>query len=422
MSAHFRSYASAIAVMALLCWCSVALAQPHTVLLHAFGRGTDAATPAGTLVADRQGNLYGTSLAGGAFDRGTVFQLSPPSAPGAPWNERVLYNFPEGSNGAFPQAPLYVDTRGIVYGVTGQGGGNQGTVFALSPPSDLCASWSFSVLYAFPGGVGGAYPAAGLTAGPQGQMYGTTFAGGANDQGTVYELLPPAIAGAAWSAVVIHSFSQSVDGSGPAAPLLVDAQGAVYGTTGTGPGTALGSVFALSPPATEGDAWSETLLYSFAGGNDGSRPVGRLIEDTQGNLYGATFGGGTAGFGTVFELSPPAAVGGAWSKATLHNFTVAFLPGPDGGQPLDGLTMDVQGNLYGTTTQGGLAGHGTVFRLSPPASPGGPWAQSIPSALANARFGRAPLGGVLIDANGNLFGTAGSSGAGHFGTAFEVMP
>ena len=412
-------------VIAALACCGGALAQdsPRTVLLHAFGQNVDTATPAGALIADAQGNLYGISLSGGANGYGTVFELSPPNVPGrGRWIETVLYSFPGGSSGAYPQAPLHIDAQGNLYGVTEQGGGNLGTVFQLRPPTASDPTGSFAVLYAFHDIEDGAHPAAGLAEAPNQRLYGTTFEGGTYNQGSVYELTPPAVPGNAWTETVIHSFSQSVDGVGPMAPLLVDTQGRLYGTTATGPGTAVGSVFVLSPPTVVGGAWTQSVLHVFTADSDGSQPVGGLIADAKGNLYGATFGGGSSGFGTVFELSPPAIPDAAWIKTTIHSFTVAYMPGPDGGQPLDGLIMDQQGNLYGTTSQGGPAGHGTVFQLTPPASAGGLWTQTILSALADWPYGRTPLGGLVMDANGNLFGTAGYYGAFNHGTAFEVIP
>ncbi len=165
---------------------------------------------------------------------------------------------------------------------------------------------------------------------------------------------------------VLYHFKGGSDGAIPSANLVEDSAHNLYGTTMGGGTSNRGTVFEVSPPNT---AWTEAVLYSFAGGSDGANPRSDLIFDKAGNLYGTTLAGGGADFGTVFQLAPPATQGAPWTETVLYSFT----GGSDGVNPWAGLIMDSKGNLYGTTMFGGSLGAGTVFELSPPATQGGPW-------------------------------------------------
>jgi uncharacterized repeat protein (TIGR03803 family) len=348
-------------------------------VLYSFMGGSDGGYPLAGLIFDSSGALYSTTQGGGAFGLGTVFKLAPPAKKGGAWSESVLYSFMGGSDGEYPGiAGVIFDKSGALYGTTERGGASGalcpdfpdlgcGTVFQLTPPASSGGVWTKSVLHSFTGG-DGAVPVSGVIFDKSGALYGTTFSGGAGDNGTVFKLTPPASSGGIWSENVLYSFKGDSDGSTPFYGELVFHTGALYGTTIYGggsatncgrPGEGCGTVFKLAPPTSSGGAWSESVLYSFMGGSDGALPVASLLFDKSGALYGVTGNGGAFGFGTVFKLAPPTSSGGAWSERVLHSFT----GGSDGAFPLAGLIFDQAGALYGTTTEGGAVGFGTVFKM-----------------------------------------------------------
>src|SRR5580700_2591838 len=213
--------------------------------------------------------------------------------------------------------------------------------------------------------------------------------------------------------LVLHKFGKAGDGSVPSGGLIADGLGNLYGVTAEGGTAKAGTVYQLAPPIPPSRAWTETVLYSFTGNGsngDGMRPVGDLAFDNLGNLYGVTnLGGGSSNQGTVFELSPPPQPGGAWSETVLYSFTGLN----DGALPTAGLIFDQRGNLYSTTFAGGTANKGVVFELSPPASEGGTWAQTVLHAFQGGSDGAFPLSKLAFDPNGNLYGTT-DQGGGHF--------
>jgi uncharacterized repeat protein (TIGR03803 family) len=282
---------------------------------------SDGQNPVAGLSADNQGSLYGTTIVGGSSSGqcgvlgcGTVFKLTPPVKGQTAWTETVLYRFCSLSNctdGFGPSAGLIPDKKGSLYSTTQSGGSGYGTVFKLTPPPKGQTAWIASVLYSFKGGVGdGENSTAGLIA-DNGALYGTTVGGGAGGNGTVFKLTPPNTGQTAWTETVLHTFcSQSYpcggDGARPLAGLIADKEGALYGTTqggGTDGGIGNGTVFKLTPPAKGQTAWTETMLYRFAGGSDGANPYAGLTADKRGGaLYGTTFyGGGSNSVGTVFK-------------------------------------------------------------------------------------------------------------------------
>jgi len=187
---------------------------------------------------------------------------------------------------------------------------------------------SESVLYSFAGGSDGLEPVAGLIVDQNGVLYGTTRYGGGSGCvqnagcGTVFSLTPPAIAGAVWTEAVLYSFLGGAEGASPMAGLLAGKSGVLYGTTESCGAPNAGTVFELTPPATPGGAWTEDVLYSFSGGIDGSQPVAGLIAES-GTLYGTTEVGGASGLGIVFALTPPAIAGGLWTESVLYSFAGA---------------------------------------------------------------------------------------------------
>jgi uncharacterized repeat protein (TIGR03803 family) len=252
-----------------------------------------------------------------------------------------------------------------------------------------------------------------LLADASGNLYGTTYYGGTANDGTVFELSPPT-SGGTWTETVLYSFAGGADGRSPFASLVADQAGNLYGATTYG-GTIdeNGVVFQLVRPTTTGGAWTENVLYRFQGGsNDGRWASGGLIFDGAGNLYGETAFGGSCNNGTVFELSPPASQGGAWTETILYSFQSCN--GSDGAEPGGGLAFDKGGALFGTTTFGSNAG-GTAFRLLPPAAGHNQWTETVLHNFTSGSDGYNPYGGVTIDSKGNLYGTT-STGGGSNGT------
>jgi uncharacterized repeat protein (TIGR03803 family) len=389
---------------------SAAAAATETVL-HKFKGGNDGANPHAGLISDSTGALYGTTWRGGGsgcvggLGCGTVFKLTPPAAGQTKWTKEILYRFQGGSDGEAPLAPLTLDSTGALYGTTEAGGVSfgLGTVFKLTPPAAGQTLWTETILYRF-GGVGGdgVGPEAGLIFGSKGALYGTTAGGGgASNCGTVFKLKPPAAGQTLWTEKVLYSFAGTGDGCLPASGRLIfDSEGALYGTTrGTTNviGAASGTVFKLAPPAAGQTKWTETVLYRFQGGSDGSQPFAGVIFDSKGALYGTTgAGGGGAscgnGCGTVFKLKPPAAGLTQWTEKVLLRFQGTF--GGDGESPQGGVVFDTTGALYGTTAAGGAIGLGTVFKLKPPAASLTQWTEKVLSDLPSG--GANPIGDPLL--------------------------
>ncbi len=312
-----------------------------------------------------------------------------------------------------------------------------------------------SVLYAFTGGNDGDTPRSSLTSDGAGNFYGTTVQGGDNVDGTVFKLSPTGNGG--WNETVLYSFCSAldcVDGALPAGPVTRDSSGNLYGVTGNGGANGYGVVFKLSP---KGKRWKETVLYNFQRQSDGGYPEANLIMDKAGNLYGTTYGGGSAGYGTIFILSPS---GGVWTPQTIYNFQSPGNPGaglamdaagniystgpstifelsPNGsgnwtqtilhtfnGSPVnpEGTpALDLAGNVYGTTFSGGAHSHGLVYKLTRGKT--GKWTEKTLHSFGSASGdGTKPVGGVAIDAAGNVYGTTLTGGSFGYGTVFELVP
>ena len=364
------------AFAATMLFASTAFAiTPKESVLYRFKGGSDGAIPAASLIEDQAHNLYGTTVHGGTSNLGTVVEISPP---GTAWTETVLYSFAGGSDGANPFGNLVADKAGNLYGTTLVGGGSAncpgtpagcGIVFQLAPPAAQGDPWTETVLYSFAGLTDGANPDAGLIMDSTGNLYGTTLNGGGvtcgtSTCGTVFELTPPATQGGPWTETVLHAFGKRSDGAHPTAGLAFGLRGALFGTTSGGNKNAqAGIVFKLKPPATQGGSWTEGVLYRFTGGSDGANPNAALVVDKTGNLYGTTYGGGQS-YGVIFEIAF-----GTWTESVLYSFT----GGSDGAHPAAGLLKDKAGNLYGTTTFGGQNNNGSAFELTPPIAQGDPW-------------------------------------------------
>jgi uncharacterized repeat protein (TIGR03803 family) len=266
------------------------------------------------------------------------------------------------------------------------------------------------VLYSFGASPDGNGPVSGLAFDRAGNLYGTTAGGGANGAGAVFELTPAG--GGKWNESVIYSFTGKTDGMVPLGGVIVDDSGNLYGTTSRG-ASGSGTVFSLIPGA--GGKWKLKVLHTFIG-TTGGVPSAGLIFDTAGNLYGTTAEGGSHEFGSVFELAPQA--NGKWAHKGIHSFNNN---GHDGTDPLAALTLDAAGNLYGTTYAGGTHTYGIVFQLTPGSN--GKWTEKILHAFnaGNGHDGAAPDSPIVIDSSGNLFGTTTGGGKDKFyGVVFEL--
>jgi uncharacterized repeat protein (TIGR03803 family) len=436
-----RSWIACSAVV-LLMTASGALAGETAI--HEFtASGIDGSTPYAGLVRDGAGDLYGTTRLGGNRSGlctdggcGTVFELIPPAPGKRAWVRKTLHVF-VGSDGAAPVAGLIFDGSGNLYGTTNSGGlFSDGVVFELSPPAPGKTLWKETILHNFgQNSVGGQGPEAPVIFDAAGNLYGTTRGGGRRKEsgvGTVFELSPPAPGKTAWKETVLLKFSR-VDGAHPTAGLVRDPSGNLFGTTPDGGAFCLscGTVFELSPPTIGHPAWTETVLHNFAD-TDGAGPLGDLVLDSVGNLYGTTYRGkGATVGGIVYELSPPSTGQTAWNFTILY----AFDTNPnDGYNPSASLLMDGSGNLFGTTlrTTSAVCANqiycgGTVFELSPPAAGHTAWTEAVLHTFTGTPDGANPPSPVVLDGSGNIYGTTefggtGTNCTGGCGTVFEITP
>ncbi len=393
--------------------------------LHIFPASSpDGFSPSSGLVADTHGSLYGVTQTGGiscsvnVVGCGIAYKLSPPASGSGFWRETILYSFTGGADGALPQGNLLIDNAShVIYG-TGPLGGSKsfGVVFAINPG----ITSTETVIYNFKGPEGGA-PTTGVTM-HNGNLYGAAN-GGTFSAGTIYRLRPPSTAGGAWREQTLYQFTFGADGGFPFATPIVDSAGNIYGTAFNSPSGA-GTVYELSPPSGGVGPWTFSTLYSFTGGDDGGNPRGGVVMDGSGALYGTTQVGGTDGWGTVFKLTPPVGGSGPWTETVLYSFTGR----DDGGTPWAGVTLDGAGNLWGATAGGGNVtcgsggGCGAVFELSPPSAPGGSWTETVDYVFNVALSGEEPLYAPLL-LNGNVYGTTTAGGGKkNGGVAFEVTP
>jgi uncharacterized repeat protein (TIGR03803 family) len=280
--------------------------------IYTFSGGSDGGMPLAGLILDGAGNLYGTASLGGIGTKcntivpgcGTVFELSPPTAPGAAWTETVLYSFTGGSDGGEPTSPVVFDKEGNLYGTTFSGGLDLslpsfgfGTVFELSPTGGEV--WRETVLHSFSNANGdGCHPYGALIFGGSGALAGTTENGGAFGDGTVFVMGPPSGLGEKRSYEVLHSFGDLPDGSEPLSGVIA-VNGVLYGTTLEGGFENTGTVFQLS--RTAGGVWKETVLFTGESNGGAVGPFGGLLLHN-GSMYGTSRQGGDAGWGTVFEI------------------------------------------------------------------------------------------------------------------------
>ena len=272
--------------------CKTALCPWDEKVLHRFtGSGSDGFIPGyGDLLFDRAGNIYGTTIQGGTNGKGTVFELTPS---GQNWTESILFNM-AASSGIYPYNGVIFDQAGNLYGTTYEGGimSTYGSIYELTPSG---SGWTQSTLHTLQEASDGAYPYGGVIFDQAGNLYGTTSYDGPDGAGTVFELSP---SNGGWMLNVIHSFAGS---EGPYGGVTMDAAGNLYGTTFAGGAHLFGSVYKLTP---SGSGWTFTDLYDFTGGNDGGYPYGTVAIDANGNLYGTASHNGALGYGTIWEIMP----------------------------------------------------------------------------------------------------------------------
>jgi hypothetical protein len=440
-----------LVILAMLMVTTNASAEWNEKVLYSFQGGSDGYTPAGGVVFDKAGNLYGANSWGGSGGCpspgcGTVFELSPPTQTGGSWTETTIYAFQGvlGSvkDGLTPESGVIIDQEGNLYGTTSLGGDGPcillgsatgcGAVYELSPPKQKGGQWMETILYSFQGGTDGYFPMGDLVFDKQGNLYGATWFGGGKGNtcnqyyggncGTVFKLSPPKEKDGKWTEKILHSFAGGTDGANPNGYSVLDRSGAVYGLTFSGGGQSChcyGTAFKLKP-STKGGAWSEELLHSFDRTNsDGGNPMAGVILDLKGNLYGTTLNGGPGGGGIAFQISAPSSKSGHWKEAILYGFS----KNGKGVNPEAPLLFDSKGDLYGTANDSGEAYYGTVFRLSP-REKNEAWTSSLLYGFAGAPDGAQPAAGLVFDAAGNLYSTTtqGGTGAcsGGCGTVFEV--
>jgi uncharacterized repeat protein (TIGR03803 family) len=392
-----------------------AAAQKVTTLLNFSANG--GIEPYAKLILDGGGNLYGVTSTGGKptatnpYPAGTVFEMSPASGKSG-WAETVLYTFAGGTDGSEPAGALLADSKGDLFGTTYLGGSEgDGTVFELVKPKPG-KKWKEKILFNFTG-TNGNQPFAGLVADGAGDLFGVTTSGGQFNQGAVFELKAKT-----YAETVLYSFA-GPEGNTPNGALVIDGAGNLFGTASSSSVSPYaGSVFELSPPAAGGSYWTFTQLHAFTGGADGGSPQGAMVEDGSGNLYGATFGGTGMGNGTLFELSPSP------GSFTGYTYQVDFtFTGSAGSNPFGDLSLDSSGNLWGSLLNGtDVNSSGGLFVVSPPSGGSDSWAQSVSYQFNGSSGGYSPYAGLTLDGKGNAYGANFSGGKSGVGTVFKFVP
>jgi len=453
-----------VAVIAIaLTWFSLQAAHAQTyAVLHTFTGGLDGATPYGGLTWDGASNFYGTAAQGGytgtrcyglpgfsyATGCGTVFRLH---RSGSNWAFSTIYQFRGGSvDGNFPTASVTIARDGSLYGTTvlGAYNGSQlcsgpgnshfgcGVVFNLKPPASACKTalcgWTETITYAFPGSgqTGGAGPGLGaLVFDHAGNLYGTDW-NAVSNIGEVFQLLP---SGGGWMLGMTYSTNtgQSYVPNDIYSGVTFDSAGNLYGTSMIGPDTGpycqhahynngCGTVYQV---VSTSSGWNANILYSFTDGDDGKFAMAGVVADQAGNLYGATSDDGAGGAGVVFQLSPS---GGSWAYHLIYSLSngnpqsicLIFTEGGCSG-PWGNLVLDSEGNLYGATYAAGTYQYGNVFKLS---QSNGGWTYTDLYDFTGGTDGANPIGSLILDGNGNLFGTTAYGGANGDGVVFEITP
>ena len=430
-----RIAANSILCATFACMAGTATATAATETgLYGFQCNPDGSEPLAGLQQIKSGHLLGTTYSGGSSQAGTIFNLAPPVSGGANWTETLAYSFasqtepPPVTDATHPMGGLLLGEAGVFYGTGyfsadfGCGGSGCGAVYALTHQLvHKVITYREQVAYDFLGMPDGQNPIGNLIKDSTGALYGVTANGGAAGAGSVYKLTPPASGQTNWTETILYSFHNQTDGGFPAAGLLFDKAGALYGTTTQSGESGTGTVFKLTPPTHGGNPWNESVLYTFGisgAPDDGGQPMASLIFDQNGALYGTTIFGGTAGRGAVFMLTPPSGGQTSWTETTLYS----FMNNGDGALPGAALLF-LKRNLYGTTEgTGGTGSYGTVFELAKPKSGMTAWTENTLYKFAGTTDGKYPLSPLIADSVGNLYGTTEAGGPQKCGVVFEVAP
>jgi len=395
---------------------------PNLASLYQFTNTSDGGAPLTQLIADRSGALYGTTANGGFLNAGTVYQLNPPPSPGAPWTYKLLHSFGASGDGAFPQSKLIMDAGGNLFGTTYQGGAaNLGTVFMLVRSSLSGGTWTEKILHSFQGGSNdGGNPYGGLVFDKQGNLYGTTQQGGpylcTERRISCGTIYQLTRAGnGTWIETVLYKFQGRADGAFPDTGLAIDMAGALYGTTTFSGGTNPRYGGIVFQLTPQGSTWAFTTIKDFLGIGEPSFE-GDLVLDSKGAVYGTSWSGGPADMGFIYRLTPPAG-GGIWTYDSLWNFI-----GTDGSMPQGGVIWGPKGRLLGTTYSGGNLtncngiGCGVIFSIEPNSG-----AKNVVYRFTGGMDGAQPQGALLQNKNNTAwYGTTSSGGNFGAGTVFQV--
>ncbi|MGB8890133.1 MAG: choice-of-anchor tandem repeat GloVer-containing protein [Candidatus Korobacteraceae bacterium] len=416
--AQLGTVALSLAVGFAIVATTAARAQTFKVI-YTFTGGADGAGPQPGLTMDGAGNFYGATGSvglsnGSACDTGcgTVFHLLNADSG---WILIPLYHFQGPPDGLIPSGRVTIAQDGTLYGVTNQGGRGScqfgcGTVYHVSPAASGLALWNETVIHYFTISDGD-YPQGDVSFDREGNLYVTAAVGGSSGDGVVYQLTP---SGGGWLGNVIYSFQGLDDGANPSGGVVIDRSGNLYGITEEGGFRGGGTLYQLS---LSGSSWTERTIQAFAH-TSGCVPVGGLIVDSAGNLYGTTTACGTHGAGTVFRLSPSGVLNVLYNLPSISGSgcIYSYFCGS-----LGKLAMDAAGNLYGTVTAGGAYGAGTVFKLTNGTN-GWTYTSLHDFTGQSDPTGAYPTSTLIIDANGNLYGTASEGGTYNNGTVFEITP
>jgi uncharacterized repeat protein (TIGR03803 family) len=387
---------------------SGAFAGSAPQIIYKFAGGSDGEYLDTDLVIDTMGNLYGTSVQGGDFASGTVWELSP-SASG--WAHSVLYSFKGGADGGEPYKGATLDAGGNLYGtaVTGGGGSCEGGCGVVWKLSHSDSGWTQSVIHTFTGGDDGSGPGTGLTLGPHGILYGMTPTGGAYGLGVIFQLKPQR--DGTWRFTVLHAFTGGDDGGGGSAGRLLRQKESLYGVTTTGGANGQGIVFQITRTA---EVWQFTTLYAFKGATDAGFPYGGLAFDDKGNLYGTSYYAGVNNLGSVYRLVPQS--DGTWKESVLYSFK----GGTDGSGSISNVVFS-KGAIYGTTSAGGASCDcGTIFSLT--AGADGAWRESIVHRFHGPPDGAFAYNGMVGDGARSFYGTTVHGGPTDDGVIYKFTP
>jgi len=408
-SSMLRLHKALIVAAVVLSFFSAALGQSKEKVIHTFHGGKDGVVPWAWVIQDSLGNLFGTTGGGGSTDCdgagcGVVFELSPKAGRG--WTEKILHRFHfDGTDGVFPDGRLTIDQAGNLYGTTVAGGsGCSGfgcsTVFKLSQSGD--GNWKARTLHSFNGADGELIIFTGVVLDSNGNVYGTTYSGGAHNAGVLFQLSQAK--NGTWTETVLHDFTGGKDGQNPG-QLVIDHAGNLYGITAIGGRYNHGSFFQVSRRA---GGWKYALLYSFKPNQDGLFPYS-VVSDHRGAFYGNL--SSQQSDGAVFRLKN---TNGRWKEKVIFTFDFN-----DGAQPANNLAVDSAGNIYGTTEFGGKYDFGVVYELSPMING---WKQRVLHTFAGGKDGTRPVDGVTVGQSGHVYGTTNEGGSSGVGVVFEVTP